>query len=372
MKFPFKPFIALLMLSVFLSGCGLVNVQKRSAETTQPSAGIYKTFDRGDTWNQIGELYAVGGNRQMIQYGDITFMKFDDSDPNTLYFGTNNGLFYTYSRGAGWFKTLENKGVVNDITIDNQNRCVMYAAVHNQVFKTTDCARSWQLIHFSSLARQYYTAIRVSALNNSRIFLGTSDGTLLESTDAGFSWGVLSFLNTPITRFLDHPNIPGDFFVVTPQYGIQRTSDGTTFTSLLELPVHNASGEPLRDSKDRIVQLQSFSGSKTYFDLKFDTSQNDGLIYANAYAIFRLINGEYWQEIEILNKPKQARIYSIAIDGTDGKTVYFGTDGAFYYSANGGVDWTVKKLPSSGIPKHILLAQDNFQELYIAFTQRAQ
>ncbi|MEK7584336.1 MAG: hypothetical protein AAB490_03755 [Patescibacteria group bacterium] len=355
-----------------MAGCGIVSVKDRSSEATQPSAGLYKTFDRGDTWSQIGELYALGGTRQTIQYGDITFMKFDDSDPNTVYMGTNNGLFYSYARGTGWFRTLENKGVVNDIAIDQQNRCVIYAAVHNQVFKTTDCARSWELIHFSSLARQYFTAIRVSALDNSRIMLGTSDGTLLESTDAGFSWEVLSFLNTPITRFLNHPNIPGDFFIVTPSYGIQRTSDGLAFTSLLELPVHNNAGEPLRDSKDRVVQLQSLSGTKTYFDLKFDTSQTDGLIYANAYGIFRLINGEYWQEIEILNKPKQARIYSIAIDGSDGKTMYFGTDGAFYNSSNGGVDWTVKKFPAAGVPKHILLAPDNFQELYIGFTPRTK
>ena len=361
-----KKFIILSVAVVILSGC--VVQQRKQTTTLIPGAGIFKTGDKGEQWAVKGDLLATGGSAQKFGYANVTFMKFDPQDASTVYVGTENALYYSYSRGEGWLKTLANQGTINDIAIDPQDKCTLYAAVHNKIFKSIDCSRSWQLMHFSSLANQYFAAILVSQQDSDHIFVGASDGALIHSRNAGVAWDVLRYVDSPIYKFVPHPHEPSSFYMVNQRDSVLKTSDlGVTWKILADLPVHTPAGVVKVDERKNPILLGQLPGARTYMDMTFDTSQKDGILYASGYGLFRLIDGEYWQEIEILNKPQQARIFSIAIDGTTGKSLYFATTGAFYRSENGGLDWTVRALPASGMPKILKMAPDNPSELYLAF-----
>lgn len=360
-------FFILLGISLILSGCSTVTTKNNKAETQASLAGgLFYTQNAGDVWKQRNDLYSIGAAKK-IQYSTVTFLKFDPSDPRTLYLGTNNGVYYSYNDGEGWFQTKPGSGVVNDLAIDPHDKCILYAAVHDKIYKSEDCARSWTLVHFSSLKGQYFTSIYVSPSDTKNILLGSSNGTLVLSRNSGVSWEVVRYLESPITRFVPHPKDPTALYIVSQKFGIQVTRDNaTTLTSLNELPVRKADGSYFPGKKDTSAQLKDLSQANTFYDLKFDESQQNGLIYASGYGIFRMLNEEYWQEIEILNKPKQTKIFSVALDGRDGKSLYFATTGAFYRSINAGKDWTVKQLPASGLPQFVTISPDKPEQLYVA------
>lgn len=367
-----KSIIISIILSIILSGCGIVKFSRNDNASASPG-GLFKTINAGDEWIQKGALYSVNGQQSVIAFNSISSLQFDPIDENTLYLGTDNGLYYSYNRGEGWFRTLANKGVVNGLAIDPFDKCTIYVLVHNTIYKSSDCSRTWTQVHFSSLKGEFFNTILVSNDDSNTVFVGSSSGALLESNNAGRSWRVKQYMDSPITRFVAHPFDPKAFYMVTKKFGIQKTTNkGVSWTTLNELPVHSSDGQPILDAKGNIRELVALSGSNVFFDLKFDRSQKDGLLYASSYGIFRLINDEYWQEIDILNKPRKQKIYSIALDSTDGQTIYFATAGAFYQSLNGGEDWTVRPLPSPAIPKFMLLAPDNSREAFVVFSPTNQ
>lgn len=357
----------LIGISLILVGCSVIRVQNsRTGSQDGPAGGLFFTQNGGDVWALRNDLYAVGTPKK-IQYSSVTFLKFDPSEPQTLYLGTNNGIYYTSNDGEGWFQTKPGSGVANDLAIDPNNACILYAAVHDKIYKSEDCARSWTLIHFSSLKGQFFTSLYVSPADSRTVLLGASNGSLIISRNSGVSWEVVRYLDTPIIRFVPHPKDPAALYIVSQKFGIQVTRDSaTTLTSLNELPVRKADGTEFQGKGDKTAQLKELSQSSTFYDLKFDESQQNGLIYASGYGIFRLINEEYWQEIEILNKPRQAKIYSVALDGLDGSALYFATNGAFYRSDNSGKEWTVKQLPASGVPQFLAISPEKRGQLFIS------
>lgn len=369
-----KKIFAIACIALVLSGCGIVGTrQKEEAKPTLPASGLFKTVDAGETWSQKSALYILSAPTRTLAYSRITFFIFDPQDSNTIYLGTDRGIYYSYNRGEGWFHTVPGPGIVNSLAVDPYNKCTLYAAVHNAIYKSADCARTWDKIHFSSLTGEFFTTVLVSRSDSSRVWVGSSKGTLLESRNGGVSWQVNQYIqDSTITSFVQHPFDANVVYMVSPKLGIQRTADGATWVKLNELPVHNADGTPMLKKNGTTSLLRELSGANTYYDLKFDTSQAEGLLYASAYGIFRLINGEYWQEIEILNKPKQQKILTIAVDGATGQNIYFGTLGAFYRSENSGIDWSVRNLPATGQPQFMLLFPDNNKEVYVGFNAPPQ
>ncbi len=336
-----------LAMIILLTGCipSPPPPPKTATQTSPLIPSLFRTTSRGDVWAMKNDIYGVGGVSRKIQYANLNAMKYDPQDPNTIYIATDTGIYYTFNRGDGWFQTLSDKGIVNDIAIDPANKCVLYALVHDSIYKSTDCSRSWDRIHFTSTAGEYFTAILVSKADSRLVFVGTSTGLLLQSSNGGVSWEIKQPINSPIGILLPHPNKPQSFIMVTPNFGIQRTDDNAqTWISLNQKPVYAADGKPMVAGDQRPLTLNDLPGTTNYYDLKFDTSQKDGLIYASSYGIFRFINNDHWQEIKILSLQSQQRIFSVAVDGTNGNNIYFATTGAFYRSSNAGVDWTVKRL----------------------------
>ena len=363
-----KKLFLLAACGLLLVGCVRVtNSSKKQPVVVLPINGIFKTVDQGQTWFQRGNVYTLDGTKAVVPDLNVTAMVPDPSDANTVYLASDKGIYYTYNRGDGWNSTLATEGVVNSIAVDPNSRCVLYAAAHNKFFKSVDCARSWQKTHFTTLADEFYTAIYIPRANSNVIFLATSKGTLERSDDAGQSWQVQTFFRDAITGFIDNPSSSTIFYAVQHN-DIQETTDaGATWTTLFSLPVHAADAATDIGKAAAGITLAEISGSRTIYDVKYDASQGDGLIYASGYGIFRLVNREYWQEIEVLNKPQEQAVYSIAIDGHTGTDLYFTTTGAFYRSANAGKEWSVRDLPATGVPKFLYLFPDRADELMAIF-----
>lgn len=356
------PFLLLL-----LSGCGILQFNSSTPEQLATPTGFYRTTDRGATWDAKMDIYSIGGQGLTFAGTNITTMVLDPNDSNTIYLGTENrGLIYSYNGGDAWFYTAPTAGVVNAVAVDYSNKCTVYVAIFNRVYKTTDCNRTWQEIHLSSVEGEFFTSLAVDPHDNRIVYLGTSRGTLLKSLDAGFSWQVNEFFNDRVAKIIVNPNDSTKVFVATGAAGIFYSADSAgSWQSLLDREVLTNTQDVSEPNK----LLNSFGGANILLSLAFDYTQNNGLIYSSNYGIFRLLDSGQWQEISILNKPNEESVIAIGVNPKNGQEIYFTTTGAFYQTVNNGVDWTVKPLISAGLPQHLIINPDKPDSLYLGFYQ---
>ncbi len=365
-----------LLLVPLLTGCGVIQINGGSnSKTAAPVAGFYRTIDRGDTWELKTSVLGINGEAKSFAGSSAISMSLDPTDENTIYFGTaDKGLLYTTNSGESWSYTLLGQGVVNALTVDPNSRCTLYAAVFNKIYKSTDCAREWKVIHLSSLEGEYFTTVTVDPQNSRIVYLGTQRGTLIRSLDAGFSWEAIKFFPSPVAKLIVNPKNTQRLFLATISSGIYQSDDGgINWKNLTENEVLNAAEleklrlDPKQKPNDKKIQLQSLSGAKNYYDLLEDPAALDQLLYASNYGIFRLSADGIWREISILNKPTQEKVVALALNPNNSQELFFITDGAYYQSADGGVNWTVKKAPVAGSPRFLLVKPSNPQEAYIGY-----
>src|SRR3989344_3309444 len=108
---------------VLVTGCGIIRVQNATPQATVPTGGLFVSTTSGESWVPRSSLYTVDGQAAQVGYNKILAVEVDPSDPNTVYVATDAGLYYTYNWGEGWFMTLNAQGVVNDVTVDQTDRC---------------------------------------------------------------------------------------------------------------------------------------------------------------------------------------------------------------------------------------------------------
>ncbi|MDD3284662.1 MAG: YCF48-related protein [Patescibacteria group bacterium] len=329
--------LALLMIPLFLTGC-VINFNNGK---TSIDSGFFVSFDKGKTWTQKTEFFTVGDDKVFFKTANVTFLKLDPKDPKAIYLGTvGDGLLYTFNSGNGWFKTLSGKGAINDIAIDPKDKCTLYVAVVNKIYKSDDCARNWDEVYVEGLPNQTINAVAVDYFNNNKVYFATSGGGLFKSTDYGKSWSSINWFNNPIKKIIINPKNSSKIYVATNTAGIFKSSDeGATWLNISDV------------IKDKNKDINS------YRDLEIDLTKDDALLYANKYGLFYSADGGVsWKEYKLLTKPNAINIYSIAMNPNNAKEIYYTTAKALYKSSDGGDEWTNESLKTSKTPVDMMIS----------------
>ena len=225
-----------LILPIFLSGCISV-----SSKNTSSLGGFFLTNDQGENWGHRTSMYVSDGEPKTFSGTNITKIAFDPQDEEAIYLGTqNNGIFYSYNYGKGWHSTLAYKGTVNDIVVHPQDKCTVYAAAHNKIWKTEDCSRTWTDIYFESRNEQYVTSLNINYANPDIIYAGTSGGSFLRSLDRGKSWDVLRRFDNSVKQIVVQNHSDSNIiYAITKSTGVFRSGDGgVSWENLMALPVY--------------------------------------------------------------------------------------------------------------------------------------
>jgi photosystem II stability/assembly factor-like uncharacterized protein len=74
---------------------------------------------------------------------------------------------------------------VNGFAIDPVNSKIMFAAMRDGLFKSTDAGGSWKGVgkELKNLA-----AVAINPKKSNEVFVSTTDGTIYSSSDAGIKW----------------------------------------------------------------------------------------------------------------------------------------------------------------------------------------
>ena len=80
---------------------------------------------------------------------------------------------------------LPTNKTVNGFAVDSLNPKIMYAAMRDGLFKSTDAGETWKRIEngLKNLA-----AVSINPKNPKEIYVSAADGTIFMSSDAGTKW----------------------------------------------------------------------------------------------------------------------------------------------------------------------------------------
>lgn len=381
----------IILMPLFLSACAIkVENQKEGAAK---NAGLFRSNSFGETWDKVTTLYTIGDKSLNFNASNITTIAFDSLDEKAVYLGTStDGVFYSYNYGDGWFNTLRGKGTVNAIVIDPKQNCNIFVAMHNTIYKSIDCSRKWEAVYFEARAKQYINALAIDANDPRIIYAGTSDGSFLKSQDYGESWDVIHRFKDSIKKIIVQNNYDSNvLYMATLKTGIYRSADaGANWVDLMDFKVDKDSideeaemlkkidekkekmgldnGEDLPEKEYNKLLETKYSTFKklgndagVYSVLNTDKSVKDGIIFANKLGIFRLTKPEegIWQFLDLLTPQASDRIFSAIVNSQDTKDIIYGTTNALYRSNDGGINWSIKKLPTDHAAKVLEFSPDN-------------
>jgi len=163
--------------------------------------------------------------------------------------------------------------------------------------------------------------------NPSRIFLGTSTGSIFLSIDGGASWSRFAHLGSRDQYVIDH-------IIIDPR------NTAVIFVSAWNVEGPN-SGNVFR-SQDGGKTWATLSGmrEKSVRALAMAPSDANVLVCGTLEGVYRSVDsGESWHRISPLHHPEIRDIESISIDPNDPDVIYVGTWHLPWKTTDGGTSW---------------------------------
>lgn len=137
-------------------------------------AGLYRSVDGGSTWSVTG----LPTNIQVLT------IAIDPQTNTNLYVGGSTGLLRSTNNGESWTAASAVNRNVSSIAINPEAPQSIYAAANNQLYRSQDGGESWNIV--SHPGQQIYSvALKPDAPNT--IYTGARDGLFI-SRDGGVGW----------------------------------------------------------------------------------------------------------------------------------------------------------------------------------------
>lgn len=357
------------LIVVFLAGCSFSVGPKDSSSmpssTESIDSSLFVSTDKGDTWRSLTAVPSTSGRPGSIANLDVNVMTMDPQDSKAIYLASyENGLFYTYDIASGWnqVKSLV-KATINDVKVDSKNKCIIYAALANRVYRSDDCSRTFEQIYFDSNTSINVNTLAIDHYNTNNIYIGTSRGEIIKSIDRGSSWRTIQRLDDAISHLLISPSDSRLIFVATAKNNIFSFNSNTATN-----PANSADLDAnfaVDNWTDLNEILRGFDLGSNFKDIIIN--EKDGAIFiASAKMILRSRdNGFTWENLSLLPPEKDAVINSLAVNPNNSDEIYYATDTAFFRSADAGVTWATKKLPTKRSGRELLIDFNNPNVLYL-------
>lgn len=335
-----------------------------SSATGAIDSSIFFSQDKGDSWQAMAYVPIVTGSPKNINDLNVNLLTMDPSDSKAVYLASfDGGLYYTYAIGKGWnFVVTLPKATINDIKVDPKSRCILYAALGNRLYRSTDCTRTWAQVYYDNNPGVNVTSLVIDHYNTQNIYIGTSRGEIIKSIDAGNSWRTIKNLNEGVAKMDMSPQDSRLLFVATVKNRIFSFNSNSQTNAADSADL--AQNFLVENWTDLNAVLEDFQLGASFRELMMAT---DGTMFL---ATDKLIlksgdNGITWEEIKLLQPEKDAVINAFAINPQNPLEIYYVTNTTFFRSDDGGATWTTKKLPTTRAGRALLVDFNNPTALYL-------
>jgi photosystem II stability/assembly factor-like uncharacterized protein len=345
-----------------LSGCSInFNTQKT---TPYDLGGVFISANKGDSWRQMVLMPTITGTPENIGSVEVSDLVIDPSDPAAVYMPTlNDGLYYTYNITKGWnFAATLPRATINDVAVDAKDKCNIYAAVGNKLYKSVDCNRTWKEAYFDNNPNVQITAVAVDHYASNQVYIGTSRGDVIKSLDGGATWRTIQRLNDGVRRIAIHATDSRIVFVASVKNGLYRfnSNEAVNLDQLSEYQ-NKFDGTNWMDLN---AELKEFNMGFNFKALEFG-SDNTMFLASDKVLLKSIDNGSSWAKIKLITPEKETAINAFAVNPKNSNEMYYVTNTTFYRSADGGNTWTTKQLTTARAGSALLIDPVNPDVIYL-------
>ena len=321
------------------------------------SGGVWKTTDQGRNWanSTDGDLPTIGiGSLQIDPHNYNTlYCGLGEGDPGSFYEPFGAGVYRSADGGTNWsiVNGTTAMSYVTDIDIGADSNTILVAAkgsgdAGSGFFRTTNGGSSWTTV---SNAPHFDITVDPANRNNvvitSGLFVAGQSyvyANIYYSTDGGASFAAAT--------------TPG----ITNAYRIELARNGTTVYALVGAADASILGIWKSTNGGQSFSTVSMSGIPTSGDFKpgqmnyncsigvSPTDANTVYVGSNLRMYRTTTGGTSWTAVT--DWAGQSGLPYLHADhhsvrfGSNGSTIYMGTDGGFFVSTNSGSTWTERNV----------------------------
>ncbi len=288
--------------------------------------GIFRTRDRGATWQKI----TPENDPELRNFHSVAI---DPRDVDILYAGTTHLPWKTTDGGESWKRAgSKESGMIDDsdifaIHIDEENPDVVLMSACSGIYRSANATKQWAKIQGIPSTSRRTHVIYQHPSRPAVLFAGTTEG-LWRSPEGGKpeSWSRVTPLRLVINAVAVHPDRPDRIFLGTDDHGVLVSSDGGES--------YDPSNAGFISRQVRTVLADRAQRNRVYAGVLFDGA-NGGLFVSNN-------GGITWQQS--MRGMGVRDVYSIHQSPLQAATLFAGTNHGVFRSDDHGRTWAkVKK-----------------------------
>lgn len=357
--------LTLLLALVFLMTSACTISTTSSGTKTDKDSSVFLSTNSGDTWQIMTAVPTTDGRTLNINDVNVNLMTMDPQDSLAVYLATfDRGLYYTYKITNGWNEvTSLPKATVSDVKVDPRNKCTIYVAMANRLYRSQDCARNWTQVYFDNDPGVSVNAIAVDHYNTRNIYIGTSRGEIIKSLDNGDAWRTIQRLEEGVSKLIISPLDSRLVFVATAKNRIFSFTSNTNTNQANSTDLEaNFLVENWTDLND---VLSEYNLGNSFRDLVVCAKDGSMFIATEKIILRSADNGVNWENIKLIQPDKDAVINALAVNPQNSSDIYYVTNTTFFKSADGGTTWVTKKLPTARAGRELLIDFNNPNVIYL-------
>jgi photosystem II stability/assembly factor-like uncharacterized protein len=296
--------------------------------------GIMRSPDGGETWHRqsIGQgLHSDATVRTLAHH---------PRRPETVYAGTDQGLYLSDDAGAKWRVTDSQLSpfAVWSLAMDAVEPDLMFAGTGtptpSRLFRSTDGGKNWEerpakiADECPNVGIPRVTGIAIDPINRRSIWLGIEVDGVRHSADGGDTWTTVNgaIPNPDVHNVAVTPGPPKTVLVVVNNEVYRSTDDGGTWQALRVR-------ESFPWTYPRGIAVQPGNGQTIFLTIGDTTPGRIGTVMRSRDA------GQTWEPLA-LPVPANSAMWVVHLGAADPKVVFAGSRyGYLYRSDDGGDTW---------------------------------
>lgn len=346
--------VGLMSAGLLLMGAGCISIGSSGSANQQTVDGsFFRSGDKGATWERKVALPTIKGVGS-IAAANVTHIVQNVGYPQMLMLGTDNaGVLISTDRAETWQQPTQLKdGNVGALALHPTDKCTSFVAVGNKLLRSTDCALTYEISYVDARPAAAITSVVVDFYDPRRIYIATSEGDLLRSTDGGGAWGAVNRFDSGVVKIVMSASDSRVLWVGLKDRGFWRTNDaGATWTDLMRT-------------------MDEFSGARAMTDLVEDRTVPGTIIHASRYGLLKSVNGgDTWTRMNIVTPPESAQITALAVNPKNGQEIYYAMGTTLYASSDGGQTWVTRRSPAPRLATAFAVDLETGGAVYMGMSQ---